>query len=159
MNELAPCKVITTNLYKNEPTAKALIKGNEDNPNLFGMVYFYETPYGGVIVNAEIYGLPQNSSGFYGFHIHENGNCNLPFDMTGEHYNPYNTVHPIHSGDMPPLLSSNGYAWIAFYDGRITINEIIGKSVVIHDMRDDFTSQPSGGAGNKIGCGVITSDM
>jgi len=36
-----------------------------------------------------------------------------------------------------------------------TVKEIIGKTVVIHSMPDDFTTQPSGNAGSKIGCGVI----
>lgn len=30
-----------------------------------------------------------------------------------------------------------------------------GRSVIIHGGRDDFTTQPSGDAGTKIGCGVI----
>jgi Cu-Zn family superoxide dismutase len=28
--------------------------------------------------------------------------------------------------------------------------------VIIHDSPDDFTTQPSGNAGNKIACGVIS---
>ena len=88
-------------------------------------------------------------------HIHENGDCTSPFDKTGNHYNPENTSHPNHSGDLPPLLSNKGYAWIAFWDNRFTISEIKGKSIVIHSMSDDFRSQPSGDSGEKIGCGVI----
>ena len=61
----------------------------------------------------------------------------------------------INGGDLPPLLGNNGYAWTAFFDKRFTIDEIIGKSIIIHNMRDDFTSQPSGDSGTKIGCGVI----
>ena len=38
---------------------------------------------------------------------------------------------------------------------RITIPEIIGRSVVIHAMPDDFMTQPSGNSGMKIGCGII----
>ncbi|MBQ4069007.1 MAG: superoxide dismutase family protein [Lachnospiraceae bacterium] len=44
---------------------------------------------------------------------------------------------------------------IPFILFRININEILGKSVVIHDMRDDFITQLSGDSGTKIGCGVI----
>ena len=31
----------------------------------------------------------------------------------------------------------------------------IGRTVIIHNMPDDFASQPSGNAGEKIACGVI----
>jgi len=32
---------------------------------------------------------------------------------------------------------------------------IIGKSVIVHAGSDDLTSQPSGNAGARAGCGVI----
>jgi len=38
---------------------------------------------------------------------------------------------------------------------KFKIQNIIGKVVIIHDMPDDFTSQPSGNTGNKIACGKI----
>lgn len=44
---------------------------------------------------------------------------------------------------------------MAFYDKRFKIEEILGRSVVIHAMPDDFKTQPSGDSGMKIGCGVI----
>ncbi|MBS7210849.1 MAG: superoxide dismutase family protein, partial [Lachnospiraceae bacterium] len=31
----------------------------------------------------------------------------------------------------------------------------IGRTVIIHDMADDFKTQPSGDAGKKIACGEI----
>ncbi|MEI3338857.1 MAG: superoxide dismutase family protein [Eubacterium sp.] len=43
----------------------------------------------------------------------------------------------------------------AFYTTKLSIPELIGKSVVIHGHPDDFTTQPSGNSGEKIGCGVI----
>ena len=147
-------------LTQTEPAAIALIHGNADNTSLTGNVLFYQTPLNGVLVSAEIQGLDAtNATGFFGMHIHEFGNCTLPFDQTGNHYNPTNQQHPLHAGDLPPLLSNNGYAWSSFFDSRFTIADIIGKSVVIHDMRDDFTSQPSGGSGTKIGCGVIKNNL
>ena len=38
---------------------------------------------------------------------------------------------------------------------RFTVDEIINKVIVIHANKDDFTTQPSGNAGTKIGCGKI----
>ena len=38
---------------------------------------------------------------------------------------------------------------------RFRIDEIIGKTIIIHSSTDDFTSQPSGNSGSKIACGEI----
>lgn len=141
-------------LAMNRPDAEASINGNAVHPELFGKVYFTQTPSGGVIVTAEVLGLPQGT-GFLGMHIHEVGDCTIPFDKTGNHYNPMAKHHPLHAGDLPPLLNNNGYAYSSFYDERFTIKDVIGKSIIIHSQRDDFKTQPSGDSGEKIGCGVI----
>lgn len=100
---MAPHNIFSSILMHNPPMAAARITGNSDNPDLHGSVNFYSTPFGGVLINAEIRGLPdKNSSNFYGMHIHEFGNCTPPFEQTGNHYNPKNTSHPLHSGDLPP---------------------------------------------------------
>ena len=61
---------------------------------------------------------------FYGMHIHENGVCVSPFTSAGAHYSRTPAEHPNHSGDMPPLLGNQGYAWMAFYDKRFTIPKL-----------------------------------
>lgn len=141
------------------PDAYADIKGNNDNPCLKGRVHFYSTAYGGTLVEVEVFNLPllskQAPSAFYGMHIHEKGNCTPPFDKTGNHYNPCGVLHPMHLGDMPVLLGNNGYAYSVFYTERYTIDDIMGRSLVIHLLPDDFITQPSGNSGEKIGCGVI----
>jgi len=146
-------------LDDNEPQAVAWVRGGPLAPSLSGLVKFYETPYGGVLVEAEVFGLPNmvfpGSTDFYAMHIHQNGDCGNNFQNTGEHYNPTHQPHPNHAGDLLPLFSNQGYAWTSFYDKRFTIPEILGRSVIIHRQADDFTSQPSGGSGEKIGCGVI----
>ena len=141
------------------PSAYAKLSGNADNPGLQGIAYFYPAPFGGVLIEVEVYGLPHQNippySQFYALHIHENGDCTLSFDKTGNHYNPTNQDHPFHAGDFPPLLSGHGYAWMSFWAPRISISEIIGKSIIIHKGKDDFTTQPSGQYNEKIACGVI----
>lgn len=57
---------------------------------------------------------------------------------------------------MLTLFSNNGFAWMAIFTERFTIDEIIGKSVIVHDSSDDFMSQPAGNSGKRIGCGEIT---
>ena len=161
MTDVTPGMIFTDILRNGKPKAVAWIRGNAENPQLSGIVKFFQTPYAGVLVEAEIFGMPnivtQFSSDFYAMHIHENGDCTLPFDKTGNHYNPTNEPHPHHAGDMVQLMANQGYAWLSFYDKRFTIPEIIGRSVVIHKMPDDFMTQPSGNSGEKIGCGVIKS--
>lgn len=161
MADITPGMIFTNTLQNGQPQAAAWVRGNAQNPQLSGLVKFYGTPYMGVLIEVEIFGLPSNiaegSSHFYGMHIHENGDCNPPFDQTGAHYNPGGLPHPDHAGDLIPLLGNQGYAWQSFFDKRFTISEIVGRSVVIHDMSDDFKTQPSGGSSEKIGCGVIRS--
>ncbi len=144
------------------PVAYAKITGNTDNPSLQGIAYFYPVAFGGVLIETEVYGLPYENippySQFYGMHIHEAGNCSLPFDKTGDHYNPRRLTHPAHAGDLPPLLGNQGYAYSVFYTDRFGLPEIIGRSLIIHSAPDDFTTQPSGNSGKKIGCGVILSN-
>lgn len=162
MMQITPRLTFIHLLEKDRPQAVAWVRGNGENGKLSGLVKFFATPYGGVLVEAEIFGLPnidtRRSSDFYALHIHETGDCSENFAKTGGHYNPANRFHPDHAGDMIPLMGNQGYAWTAFYDKRFTVPEIVGKSVVIHSERDDLMSQPSGNAGEKIGCGVIVME-
>lgn len=92
---------------------------------------------------------------FYGFHIHESGNCSNNFANTGGHYNPKHQPHPYHAGDLPPITSCDGYSWMCIYIEQLALSDVLGRSVVVHAKADDFTSQPSGNSGEKIACGVI----
>jgi Cu-Zn family superoxide dismutase len=141
-------------LSRYNPFALAQIKGGTEFQNIKGIVEFYKMPQG-IIVVANIENLPKTDKNIFAFHIHNGTSCDDNFMNTGEHYNPTNSPHPLHAGDMPPLFSNNGFAWSAFYTTRFNENEIIGKTVLIHDNVDDFTSQPSGNSGEKIACGVI----
>ncbi len=145
--------VIKRNLCR--PNAVAIVRGGIDAPQLYGEVAFFQHR-GCVRVCVNITGLPYSDSGFFGFHIHDGASCNgKGFENTGSHYNPTGKAHPKHSGDLPPLLKCNGGAYMTVMTDRFHIKEIIGKTVVIHSMPDDFTTQPAGNAGTKIGCGVI----
>lgn len=148
-----------SSLANTRPEAVASIHGNSSNPLLKGIATFHTSALGGLLIQVEVFHLPDKdlpaTSGFFGMHIHQNGDCTLPFDKTGDHYNPSGQMHPDHAGDLPPLLSNDGYAWISFYDSRLQLADIIGRSIVIHGGKDDFTTQPSGHSGDKIGCGTI----
>ena len=156
---VTPADIFADLLRFRAPAAIAWVRGGKDVPALSGLVKFYQTPYTGVLVEAEIFNLPDKqtpgSTQFYAMHIHQYGDCSNGFANTGEHYNPSDEPHPEHAGDLLPLLGNEGYAWLSFYDKRFSIDQIIGRSVIIHSHADDFTSQPSGNSGPKIGCGVI----
>ncbi|MDD3035926.1 MAG: superoxide dismutase family protein [Candidatus Saccharimonadaceae bacterium] len=144
------------------PVAYAPVQGNVSHSELRGNVLFYQIP-GGLILCADVVGLPMGEglcgSKIFGFHIHEGGSCTGnatdPFANVGGHYNPYSCPHPEHAGDLPPLFGNNGYAWTAFATNRFTLDEIIGRTIIIHNKPDDFTTQPSGNSGEKIACGII----
>lgn len=142
-------------LISKRPAATANIRGSREHSGLRGVVRFYQFP-GGILVEADISGLPNNSAGFYGFHIHEGRNCDGDnFSGTSDHFGAGTSAHPRHAGDLPPLLSRNGYAYMAVMSDRFSIPDILGRTVVVHEMPDDFKTQPAGDAGRKIGCGVI----
>lgn len=138
------------------PAAMAHICGGDEAPCISGDVQFYQK-HGVVLVEASISGLPQNSdSEFFALHIHEGESCSgESFSDTGGHYNPDGGLHPKHVGDLPPLLSCKGTAYLVVQTDRFCVKDIIGRTVVIHSGADDFRSQPAGSAGNKIACGVI----
>lgn len=135
------------------PAAIARVRGDKENELLRGTVKFYQLR-GGVLVVAEITGLPRN--GFFAFHIHEGASCTgAGFADTRGHYNPTQMQHPMHAGDLPPLLSGGGSAYMAVRTDRFALRDVIGRTVVIHSGTDDFHTQPAGNPGRKIACGVI----
>lgn len=141
--------------YSLYPNAKAEIKGGDMAPNIRGEVLFYQKKCS-VLVSVRIFGLPKNESGFFAFHIHEGEECTGEnFADTGGHYNPDDDMHPMHAGDLPPLLSCGGCAYMDVKTNRFRVGDILGRTVIIHSRADDFHTQPSGNAGEKLACGII----
>ena len=74
MADITPGMIFTDTLRNKKPDALAWIRGNAQNPQLSGVVRFYTTPYSGVLVEAEIFGLPNFaapfSSDFYALPIY-----------------------------------------------------------------------------------------
>ena len=148
------------------PHASAQIKGSNAFPDISGMVQLYQTK-AGVILTAQVSGLPTPAgkcdSPVFAFHIHSGDSCTGneadPFANALTHYNPNNCPHPYHAGDLPPLFGNNGFAFLAFLTDRFTVDEVVGKTIIIHSEPDDFTTQPAGNAGTKIACGKITARL
>ena len=147
------------NLFSN---VVAKISGGNGYPDLRGKATFVQTDRG-VLVTVKVRNLPENSlcdGGIFAMHIHEGENCvgdtADQFSGAKTHYNPQNCLHPYHAGDLPPLIGNNGFAYLSVLTDRFTVSEIIDKVIIIHENKDDFTTQPSGNPGTKIGCGKIT---
>ncbi|HET7126201.1 MAG TPA: superoxide dismutase family protein [Lysobacter sp.] len=122
----------------------------------------------GVHVTGDIGGLAPNST--HGFHIHEKGDCSAADGSSaGGHFNPGGDTHGRasaphhHLGDNDNLVAdASGVAHVNAHFAGVVLggggaDDIVGKAVVVHADADDYTSQPSGNAGARIACGVITT--
>lgn len=155
-------KCIGTILKHAVPQASATILGSEKYDQINGTISFYDIG-SATLVTFSISGIPFRNGyckhPILGIHIHEGrsctGNSADPFADAGTHYNPENCEHPIHAGDLPSVFVSDGIAWSAFTTTRFTIKEVLGRTVILHSMSDDFHSQPAGNSGKKIACGII----
>lgn len=118
----------------------------------------------GVKIRAEVTGLAPKS--VHGFHIHETGKCEGPdFKSAGGHYNPGHEAHGAptssvkHLGDLGNLVANDKGVAIKEVDltglSEKDVRELYGKALILHAKPDDFSSQPSGAAGDRVGCGVI----
>ena len=144
------------------PQAIANICGSEEYERICGKVCFYDLGQG-TLVAVSIEGIPTESASccqrVLGFHIHEGFRCSGssedPFADALTHYNPNDCQHPNHAGDLPPLFDNSGYSFQTVLTNRFTVKEIIGKTIIIHAMPDDFKTQLSGDSGIKIACGKI----
>jgi len=117
----------------------------------------------GMRVRGRISGL---APGKHGFHVHEYGDCSGAGGKTaGGHFNPFKSPHGDrvagnrHQGDLGNITAgSDGVAHVDFVDHRLAFSgsgSIIGRGVIVHGGTDDLTSQPSGAAGPRVGCGTI----
>ena len=127
-----------------------------------GTVIFVKTAQGMRVI-AEVANL---SPGLHGFHIHEYGDCRAADGSSaGGHFNPGKTSHggpdtdPRHVGDFGNIVAAESGV------GKLDIlvagpslagpDSIIGRSIIVHADPDDMKTQPTGGAGARIACGVI----
>ena len=143
-------------------TAFAEIQGREGT-EVKGVVTFTQTDEGVKIV-ARLMGV--EGAGPHGFHLHTEGNCSAPdFTSTGGHFNPTGVDHGApdadvhHAGDFGNLdVNDDGTGHLDMVSTMLTFegeSSLVGRGVILHEKADDLTSQPTGAAGARIGCGVI----
>jgi Cu-Zn family superoxide dismutase len=121
---------------------------------------------GGVLIELEVSGLPANQ--WVAFHVHQTGSCDhaTGHDSAGGHFNPTDRKHGYlaeggpHAGDMPnQYVTADGILRSQVLNGAVELNRgktgILGRALMIHAKADDYESQPTGGAGKRLACGVI----
>ena len=130
-----------------------------------GEVTFTQIGANRVRVTGEIAG---HSPGPKGFHIHEKGDCSAPdAKSAGAHFNPAQAKHgasPVtgHAGDMGNVtFSESGKATVEMVLEGLSVssdpkNGIIGRAVIVHMQPDDLKTDPTGNAGDRAACGVIS---
>ena len=116
-----------------------------------------------VKVVAHIEGLKPGQK--HGFHIHEGTECGPDGMKAGGHYNPekHNHAGPEtaqrHAGDLGNITADDkGVGHLELTVENISIggkNDIVGRCVIVHAKADDLKTQPTGDAGDRIGCGKI----
>jgi Cu-Zn family superoxide dismutase len=116
----------------------------------------------GLLIDVDLHDVP---TGTHGFHVHAVGRCEPPFESAGSHLAPQGHDHGFlatggpHGGDLVNLEVGD--------DGRIRqtlrapdlsmadLRDQDGAAFVLHESADDYTTQPSGASGKRIGCARI----
>ncbi|MDB5429011.1 MAG: superoxide dismutase [Caulobacter sp.] len=136
-----------------------------------GTVRLTEAP-GGVLLKIEVKGL---TPGWHGVHFHEKGDCSsADFKSAGGHvHGAAAAVHGLlnpaatEAGDLPNLfVAADGTGAAEMYSpsvslkgarGRPALLDADGAALVVHASPDDHMTQPIGGAGARVACGVIAA--
>jgi superoxide dismutase, Cu-Zn family len=119
-----------------------------------------------VRIAATFTGLP---AGSHAFHIHEVGKCEPPFESAGAHFNPTGKQHGRdnaqgpHAGDLPNVEVTSGgrgkveatTKGVSLDGGKTALLDADGAALVVHEKADDYKTDPGGGAGKRIACGVL----
>ena len=158
---------IATSAAWAQTTATAVVKTGDGKDA--GVVTLTEAPHG-VLLKLELKGL---TPGWHGLHFHEKGDCGAPdFKSAGAHV--HTTTAVVHgllnpdgndNGDLPNLYAAaDGSATAELFSPVVSLNgaggrpallDADGSSIVIHASPDDYKTQPIGGAGARVACGVV----
>ena len=126
--------------------------------------------HGGLKITPSLNGLPP---GQHGFHVHEKSDCGPADDKgkqtagmaagghldpkhSGKHLGPDSTEG--HSGDLPVLVvDDSGAAQTSVVAPHLTVDDVVGHSIMIHAGGDNYSDQPAplGGGGARIACGKL----
>lgn len=149
-----------------DPKVLEISLSPKSESDVAGTVIFTEES-GMVTMVANMTGL---SEGAHAIHIHEKADCSSPDGKSaGGHWNPTMQPHGkwgdtkgYHKGDIGNFTSdADGKGSITFATNEWCIGcedekaNIVGKAIIVHQGKDDYTSQPSGDAGSRVSCGGV----
>jgi len=121
----------------------------------------------GVMLSLDLKGL---TPGVHGIHIHETKKCDAPdFQSAGNHFNPDNKEHGLlhpkgaHAGDLPNIIAEDDGTvkaeimapQVTLKEGKNSLFQKKGTSIVITEAGDDGMTQPAGESGARVSCGAI----
>jgi Cu-Zn family superoxide dismutase len=147
------------------PLTAVAVMEPKSGSNVSGTVTFEEILEGTVRVTVDLKGVPE---GVHGFHVHEFGSCNSEDGSSaGGHFNPIGAPHAgpgdalRHAGDMGNVVAGPDETvktTLTFTSFTLSpgATSAVDHAIILHASRDDLTTQPTGAAGGRIACGVIT---
>ena len=123
----------------------------------------------GLEISPMLHGL---TPGEHGFHVHQNPDCGpkekdgkmVPGLAAGGHYDPDETGSHQgpdgdgHLGDLPTMVvAEDGTAMEVTVAPRLTVADLSGRSLMIHQNGDNYSDEPKplGGGGPRVACGVF----
>ena len=149
---------------KEKMVALAELKSTAEGGTVSGEVRIFEITAGLRIIGN----ISGATPGKHGIHIHENGDCADAGNAAGGHYNPHGTPHGFfpkdtivkaHAGDMGNVeIDQSGHGNFSVDMIGISLHghdPVDGRAVIFHEKADDF-GQPTGNAGGRVACGIIT---
>jgi Cu-Zn family superoxide dismutase len=118
------------------------------------------------------------TAGFHGFHVHETGVCEPPFESAGGHLAAAGEPHPDHIGDLPVLqVGAGGRSYQVTTTDRFSVGDLFdadGSAVIVHADPDNYSNIPerytsslsgepgpdaetlaAGDSGDRVACGVV----
>lgn len=146
--------------------AMATINGTYPDTAVNGTATFETIAGGKVKMKLEIT-VAAKASKSVAVHLHEHGDCSDNGKASHGHWNPTNAQHgkwgsnSFHLGDIGNVkLDAKGKGTVTITTDLWTLGgkadkNILGKAIIVHGGTDDFTTQPTGNAGSRIGCSLI----
>lgn len=153
-------------LEEDEITEVTVTLESKSNSNVTGTAVFTEED-GEVTLRATVMGLAE---GTHAIHLHEKADCSAEdASSAGGHWNPtfedhgeWGAEEGYHRGDIGNFeVNAEGVGEVEFTTDQWCIGcgdeerDILGTAVVVHEGVDDYESQPSGAAGNRVACGEV----
>ncbi|WP_315820970.1 superoxide dismutase family protein [Paraflavitalea speifideaquila] len=147
-------------------TATAVITPIQSGSAVSGVLNFSELANGKIMLDLTVT-VPARADQSVAVHIHEHGDCGDGGNGAHGHWNPTGKPHgqwgssAFHAGDIGNIpLDANGRGRLMIESnlwsiGGDSVTNILHRGIIVHGGVDDYTTQPSGNSGPRIGCAMI----